>query len=227
MARKIKVDNAELKRRSQKEKKRRVGGMPLREYYLIVCEGEKTEPNYFIQLRDKLPRGVIECIEIEGEGKNTLSLIDEANKIRTKREAFGRTIDYTWAVFDRDSFPADNFDNSINKGQAMKRKIACAWSNEAFELWYLLHLEFVNAPMNREDYKARIEKWLSKRMGVPFKYEKNRPDMYDLLNEYGNQDQAIEWAEQLDKQYQDQKFSMHNPRTTVYLLIQELNKLLQ
>lgn len=55
MGRKIKIDNAELKRRSQKEVTRKVGGTPLRKYYLIVCEGVKTEPNYFKQLRNKLP----------------------------------------------------------------------------------------------------------------------------------------------------------------------------
>lgn len=198
MARKIKVDNAELKRLAQKESKRKVGGTPLRKYYLIVCEGAKTEPNYFKELRNKLPAKVIECVEIEGEGKNTLSLIEEIDQIRKKKEEsiqmVGRKFDYTWAVFDRDSFPADNFDNSINKGENMKRKINCAWSNEAFELWYLLHLEFVNAPLSREDYKTKIEKWLSSRMGAPFKYQKNREDMYEILHKYGGEKQAIKWS---------------------------------
>lgn len=230
MARKIKIDNAELKRRSQKEAKRKVGGTPQREYYLIVCEGKKTEPNYFQELRKKLPLGVIDCIEIEGEGKNTLSLIEETDQIRKNKEESikmsGRKFDHTWAVFDRDSFPPDNFDNSINKGENMKRKISCAWTNEAFELWYLLHLEFVNAGMSREDYEVKIEKWLSDKMGTPFKYGKNREDMYALLNKHGNEQQAIKWSKILDERYQDQKFSTHNPRTKVYILIQELNKLL-
>jgi hypothetical protein len=230
MARKIKVDNAELKRRSQKESKRRVGGIPLRKYYLIVCEGIKTEPNYFRELRKKLPIGIIDCIEIEGEGKNTLSLIEETDRIRKDKEESikmsGRKFDHTWAVFDRDSFPSDNFDNSINKGENMKRKINCAWTNEAFELWYLLHLEFVNAPLSRDDYEGKIEKWLSSRMGQPFTYRKNREDMYEILNQYGDEQQAVRWSKILDEQYHDKKFSTHNPRTKVYLLIQELNKLL-
>jgi hypothetical protein len=230
MARKIKIDNAEIKRRSPKGSKRKVGGIPLRKYYLIVCEGTKTEPNYFKQLREKLPLGVLDCIDIEGEGKNTLSLMEEIEKIRKEKEDSiemnGRKFDYTWAVFDRDSFPADNFDNAINKGENMKRKIDCAWSNEAFELWYLLHLEFVNATMSRDDYEARIEQWLSTRIGQPFTYKKNDPDMYKLLNKYGDEQQAIKWAKKLDGQYKDRKFSTHNPRTKIYLLVQELNKLL-
>lgn len=229
MARKIKIDNSLLKRFMREDQKRKVGGTPKREYYLIVCEGEKTEPNYFISLRKKLPRGVVDYIQIEGEGKNTLSLVEEVSEIRDLKEKAmnGRKFDHTWAVFDRDSFPEANFDNAINMGEKQKRKINCAWSNEAFELWYLLHLEFVNAPMTREDYKPRIEHWLTQRMGSPFKYAKNRPDMYDILQKYGDEKRAIEWAKTLDSRYDDFRFHTHNPCTKLYILIGELNKLKQ
>jgi RloB-like protein len=229
MARKIKIDNAVLKRFAREDQKRKVGGIPQREYYLIVCEGEKTEPNYFKSLKEKLPIGVVDYLEIEGEGKNTLNLIEETNKIRERKEKGmnGRKFDHTWAVFDRDSFPETNFDNAINKGEQQRRKINCAWSNEAFELWYLLHLEFVNVPMTREDYKPRIEHWLTERIGLPFKYAKNRADMYDILQKYGNEEQAIEWAKLLDNQYVDFRFSTHNPNTKLYILVGQLNKLKQ
>jgi hypothetical protein len=227
MARKIKIDNSLLKRFAREDQKRKVGGIPQREYYLIVCEGEKTEPNYFKSLKEKLPIGVVDYIEIEGEGKNTLTLIEEANRIRERKEKnmSGRKFDHTWAVFDRDSFPETNFDNAINKGEQQKRKINCAWSNEAFELWYLLHLEFVNVPMTREDYKPRIEHWLTERIGLPFKYAKNRADMYDILQKYGNENQAIEWAKILDSQYNDFRFYTHNPNTKLYILVSQLNRL--
>lgn len=227
MARKIKIDNSLLKRFAREDQKRKVGGIPQREYYLIVCEGEKTEPNYFKSLKEKLPIGVVDYIEIEGEGKNTLTLIEEANKIRARKEKNmnGRKFDHTWAVFDRDSFPETNFDNAINKGEQQKRKINCAWSNEAFELWYLLHLEFVNVPMTREDYKPRIEHWLTERIGLPFKYAKNRADMYDILQKHGNEKQAIEWAKILDSQYNDFRFYTHNPNTKLYILVSQLNRL--
>jgi len=229
MARKIKIDNAVLKRFARENQKRKVGGIPKREYYLIVCEGEKTEPNYFKSLKKKLPKGVVDYIEIEGEGKNTLTLIEEVNKIRDRKEKGmgGREFDHVWAVFDRDSFPEANFDNAINKGEQQKRKINCAWSNEAFELWYLLHLEFVNAAMTREDYKPRIEYWLTQRIGQPFIYVKNRMDMYDILQKFGNEGQAIEWAKSLDGRYTDFRFHTHNPNTKLYMLISQLNKLKQ
>jgi RloB-like protein len=226
MARKIKIDNSVLKRFAREQQKRRVGGTPIRKYFLIVCEGVKTEPNYFEAIKNTLPIGVIRFIDIEGEGKNTLTLIEETVKIR-EREAIlnGKEYDQTWAVFDRDSFPEQNFNNAINKGEGLKNKVNCAWTNEAFELWYLLHIEFVNVPMSREDYKPRIENWLTQKTGTEFKDAKNRPDMYSILKEFGNEKQAILWAEQLEKNYDDFEFSKHNPCTKVHKLVAELNEL--
>ncbi|MEC3879226.1 RloB domain-containing protein [Parapedobacter sp. 10938] len=79
MARKIKIPNEKLKRFARSEQKRKVGIRSLRRYYLIVCEGEKTEPNYFEGLKGDLPKGVLTHyrIDIAGTGRNTLSLIDE------------------------------------------------------------------------------------------------------------------------------------------------------
>lgn len=61
---------------------------PLR--FLIVCEGEKTEPNYFEALRKKLNDKYrknfvtlkVECVDIIGKGRNTKSLVEYTKKIR-------------------------------------------------------------------------------------------------------------------------------------------------
>lgn len=50
--------------------------------------------------------------------------------------------------------------------------------------------------------------------------------LFHILNKYGDEKQAIKWSEKLEQQYHDNKFSTHNPRTKVHLLIQELNKLI-
>ena len=48
--------------------------------FLIVCEGEKTEPNYF----RKFPKNpeVYDSIDIRGTGYNTVSLINEAIRLK-------------------------------------------------------------------------------------------------------------------------------------------------
>ena len=229
MARKIKIDNSIIKRYSRKEKKRLIDFKSKRMFYLIVCEGEKTEPNYFASLKESLPKGVLELtqIDIDGTGKNTLSIIGEAKKLRKRyEEKYLRKIDKVWAVFDKDSFPSKNFNNAINKGEHSRPKINCAWTNEAFELWYLLHFSYYNTGLSRHQYQKLIEKEINKASGKKgYKYTKNSVEMYSLLNSYGNQDFAISNAEKLEKLYNDRRFSNHNPCTKVHLLIKELKEL--
>ena len=77
---------------------------------MIVCEGEKTEPNYFNALKNDLHKGKIEIVDIKGLGKNTKSIIKDAKRLGKEYEANDlRKLDQVWAVFDRDSFPAKNF----------------------------------------------------------------------------------------------------------------------
>ena len=228
MANKIKVDNAVLKRLAQKEKRRIKGSNTKRRYFLIVCEGTKTEPNYFESLKKELPRGILEKIDIEGLGKNTLSIIEEAIKLREQAYKERNWIyDEVWAVFDKDSFPDRNFNNAINRGESLKQKIDCAWTNEAFELWYLLHFQYVDTGMSRDNYKPFIERELTQKMGKSYLYQKNSVDMYRILQEHGNEVQAIRWAESLEKLFHDKEFATHNPCTKVHKLVAKLNELKQ
>jgi len=231
MARTIKIDNAILKRHSRDEKKRRVDYKSKRKFYLIVCEGEKTEPNYFMSLKTSLPKGVLELthIDIDGTGKNTLSIIEETKKLRKKYEdKYLRKIDEVWAVFDKDSFPSKNFNNAINKGENSRPKINCAWTNEAFELWYLLHFSYYNTGISRHQYQKLLEREIVKASGKPeYKYLKNSTEMYVLLTTYGNQDFAILNAKKLEKLYCDKSYSNHNPCTKVHILIQGLLELVE
>lgn len=194
-------------------------------YFLIVCEGEKTEPRYFEAFKNDLPKGFLDnaTIDIEGEGKNTLTLIEAVVATRERKQrTSGRIYDQTWAVFDRDSFPPRNFNDAIFKARAAQPEIHCAWSNEAFELWYLLHFEFYQDAASRHDYQTRLETVISQRMGTPFRYAKNDPNMYQLLKKWGNQAQAVVWAESLEQWHEGEAFADHNPCTLVYKLVRAL-----
>ena len=222
MARKIKVDNAILKRRAYKSGKKDIGKKKPREYILIVCEGGKTEPNYFEAIKDTFSKKNLETysIEVEGTGASTLKIIEIAINLRKKaKKSLNRIYDYVWVVFDRDSFPAADFNNSIFK--AKNANINCAWSNEAFELWYVLHFQYRNTPMNRKDYKRYIETEMKK--SIAKKTGKTSP--FKLLQEFGNEQQAIKWAKKLVANFTDSNFSSHNPCTKVFELIEKLNEL--
>ncbi len=132
-----------------------------------------------------------------------------------------RKFDRVWVVFDKDSFPDVNFNNAIAKAEA--DNINAAWTNEAFELWFLLHFQFVNTAMNRDKYKAYLEREVKKKTGnKSYKYKKNDPETYSLLKKHGNWKQAIDWAEQLKKRFKNTRYATHNPCTLVHELIKEL-----
>ena len=225
MARKIKVEPAVLKRRERQEARRQINTKPKRKRYLIVCEGEKTEPNYFESLKHALPKGVLEVVDfrIIGDGFNTESLVQQAIQIRTKWESeSGRTVDKLWVVFDKDSFLPDAFNNAIQLCENTP-KTEAAWSNEAFEIWYLLHFEFYNSGIDRNTFKTRIQANFRNKGLNDFVYTKNRTDMFNLLVQYGDRNLAIKYAKNLEKSYNGERdFANQNPCTTVYKLVAEL-----
>lgn len=225
MARKIKIEPAIVKRRERQDAKRQLNNKPKRKRYLIVCEGEKTEPNYFEALKLALPKGVLEVVDfrIIGEGFNTESLVKQAILLRAKWESESvREIDKLWVVFDRDSFLPAAFNNAIQLCMNTP-KTEAAWSNEAFEIWYLLHFEYYNTGITRDSYKQRIQTNFRNRGLVDFVYAKNRTDMFDLLSKYGNRDLAIKNSIRLESTYNGTRdFSNQNPCTTVFKLVAEL-----
>lgn len=184
---------------------RKVGTKEPKQRFLIVCEGQKTEPNYFKSFR--VPRDVVE-IDVKGLRKNPSKLVDKAKEFSNQGD-----YDQVWCVFDRDDWTSNDFNGAIKKAEGQGFKVA--YANEAFELWYVLHFEFLNTGIRRSNYCQKLIKFLGK-------YEKNSEDMYDRLLE--NQNTAIKNAKKLFNQYNPHNPSKDNPCTTVHLLVQELNK---
>ncbi len=118
MARKAKIDNTIQKQFTRQETNRRQDVRAKRRYFLVVCEGTKTEPNYFKGLERNLPPGVLNTVElwVEGTGHNTLTVINDALTAKARIKKNGRIVDEVWAVFDRNSFPNQNFNNAVTKG---------------------------------------------------------------------------------------------------------------
>lgn len=179
---------------------------------LIVCEGSRTEPNYFNSF-DVYGINVV----TDGPGKNTDTLVEHAIDLMKKARKEGDPFDQVWCVFDRDSFPRTNFDRGLRLAQ--ENNIYLAYSNEAFEIWYLLHFDKIDSALSRHQYEDK----LSARIGR--KYRKNDPDIYHLLLNKGSQDLAIRRANDLLSNYgQSHDPYRDNPCTTVFKLVLFLNK---
>jgi hypothetical protein len=183
---------------------------------LLVCEGEKTEPNYFRQF----PVADVVEIQIVGVGRNTDSLVEEAGARRDAADAAGRPFNEVWCVFDRDSFTAQNFNRALQL--ARNARLRTAVSNQCFELWYLLHFHFLDAGTHRKNYIGRLSDYL-KEHGLAPRYEKNMANIYALLAE--RQIVAIRNATTLLNRYAPWKPESANPSTNVHQLVQRLNDL--
>lgn len=165
-------------------------------------------------------------IETKGLGANTTYVVDKAIELRDAAKQARNEYDRVWAVFDRDSFDAEQFNNAVIKAES--NGISCAWSNEAFELWFLYHFSNQVVPMNRKDYKDAISAAVNKSTKYKqaarkdkYVYQKNA-DNYTVVTTYGSQSDALRWAEAKSKEYKDKKYANHNPCTMVFKLVRQL-----
>jgi len=182
-----------------------------RKRFFIVCEGEKTEPNYFKKFSVN-----VDITLIKGRGKDTNSLVEEAIELKNGLESDER--DRVWCVFDRDKNPnnpndSKNFNSAITL--ARNNGIDVAYSNDAFELWYLLHFNYYHTQISRKDYPDMLTELLG------HKYQKNSETIYEELK--NKQQDAIKHAKRLLQEYDRPNPESDNPSTTVHLLVEELN----
>ena len=193
-------------RRSPEARSRTIERLSERPRILIVCEGEKTEPNYFRAFRV--------TNDVFGEGLETIRVVEEAERLNNADGPFNQI----WCVFDRDSFPPDNFDNAVSKVRALASKgFRVAYSNEAFELWYILHFEYQDAALPRASYWPRLS------AHIGHEYRKGDPDIYSVMQSHGNEELALRYALRLrDHHSENLPYSRRNPQTTVDELVKYL-----
>jgi hypothetical protein len=146
-------------------------------------------------------------------------LVQEAIKLKEDTEEYDPETDQIWCVFDRDKDrkkPTDKQSFNAAIQRAENNNIKIAYSNDAFELWYLLHFYYYNTAISRQDY----QKMLTKLLG--YEYQKNSETIYDELKD--KQVDAIKNAKRLLEKYNPPNPEGDNPSTTVYLLVETLNK---
>lgn len=224
-----------------------------KEFFLIVCEDESTEPCYFKKVFQEefekiLPKDTIR-IETVGTGQNSVSVVKKAISERVIRtEVIQKDIDHVWAVFDKDDLDQNEttrkrFEDAFTLAQ--NNDVNIAYSNECFELWLLLH--FVNisnaTPIPRkvrdgEDkssclysmLEAAINKGRTPDQQIQYDHaHHNKPyisveDLIDVVMKSGDEVKAIERAAKLDELWQEKNPIEANPNTTVYKLVRELRE---
>lgn len=222
------MSTCNLNRRKYNERiKRKVNTRKIKTCnWLLVTEGEKTEPYYFedvirhynSQLENKIN------IKIEGAGRNTKSLVMHAEEFVNSVDKYNREDIYyskIFVVFDKDDFKNDEFDNAIK--MCISRGYIPLWSNESFELWFLLHFNYLDSSISREECIKKINECF-KASGINIKYRKNDKDIFNKLLKYGSLENARKNSKKLHSNMIENKSTPSNAScTTVYKFFDELD----
>ena len=126
---------------------------------LLVCEGSKTEPQYFRSLQRQLKLKPVE-IEIVGQGAAPITVVQRAVELRDARRHEVRrgrkdfNYDHVWCVIDVEQ-PHENPSLLQALNQARDNKIDVALSNPCFEYWFILHFAECGRPLIDQDGVVR------------------------------------------------------------------------
>jgi hypothetical protein len=180
---------------------------------LIVCEGERTEPQYLRGFRRACRNPRVE-IAVSADHGVPMTLVRIAKQRKLDSEAAAKregddnlAFDAVWCVFDVDEHP------EVANAKAMARDngIGLAVSNPCFELWLLLH--FREQPGMQD--RRRVHELLAQ--FVP-DYRKH----VEFSIHCGGYRQAVERAEKLNDAADDAGEIGRNPTTNVYPLTESI-----
>ena len=190
------------------------GRKPLRQRalkrILVLCEDAKSSRDYLASFPFDPQTVLVECV---GTGMNTDSLMEEAIKRKESAAAEGNGFSEIWVVFDRDSFPPQNFNRAFALARA-HNDVHPYWANECFELWYLLHFVYRDTGISRHDIGKLLSGYLRN------KYDKGDKSIYHQLR--GRLDNALRNARKLAMSHDNVSPEQSNPSTNVHELIEKL-----
>jgi hypothetical protein len=152
-----------------------------------------------------------------GTGMNTDSLVGEAIVLASKAISSRQPYSEIWCVFDRDSFPPANYQRAFEMARSNNFRVA--WTNEAFEFWYLLHFNYCDTALGRDAYSTKL-------IQSGLAYDKSDTAIYEKIKEH--QARALKFASRLERHWNEmgERFpERQNPSTGVHKLVEFLNEL--
>lgn len=223
-------DDLFKKRRENREKRDSGFRQPRANSFLIVTEGEESEPLYLQgivkQIKNSIGGNVklveVPIFEIRGEGCSTCKLVEKTEEIVKKAKVLYQNI---WVVFDKDDF--QDFDEAIVEG--MRKGYQVAWSNQSFEYWAYLHFFYSDSALHRDEWCKKLDAIFSERKLGGGKYQKNAYDLYEQLASSEGLVTAIKHAKRRMSIFKGDQMrpSQFDPGTTMHLLMEDLHKFLE
>lgn len=208
---------------------------------IIACEDSISAPTYFkmiVQslLDDKLITPDSFVIATPNHTNPSGVLKDLKNHQTSSGKTF-KDFMHKWIVIDRDiqrvnggGHTKEDFNLALEK--AKKDEVEIAYSNDAFELWYLLHFDYISTAILRDEINERLIKKLQEKNPHKFaklskttiKQAKYTKHIFDELTAL--QDIAISNSKRLLESYGiNDNPENANPSTTVHKLVEVLSVL--
>lgn len=184
---------------------------------MIVTDTEATERCFFNGLHQTLPEHIRGKLVIKVVETKTRAMIDKCLEL-TAYEAQYRI---PWIVFDRNQ--VIEFDEII--AEAKKKGIQVGWSNPCFEIW--MYAYFGAMPAIKESWTCCSEFGRVYESKIGQKYSKADEKMYEKICNVGDEEKAIQIAQQKLEQHEREgktKPSEMCPCTTVHKLVGEIKR---
>lgn len=194
--------------------------------FLIACEGKCTEPNYinglvkYHKFQHLIADGT-KVIIAKHQHSDPCGVITDLITMPNWQD-----YDEKWIVIDRDEVEfkgkgfgghtQENFDNAIKSASENGISVAC--SNPCFELWIVLHFEYLQSVTSRDYVQTKAKDLLNSVLGKNNQIKKidgmkALKDLYLILKD--KTDIARKYAEKLEE---NEKIKA-NPSTGVYRLL--------
>jgi len=167
------------KARDAKSLKRRRARRSPYDMVLIVCEGEKTEPNYFRALINDLRLNTANIkIAKNTAGSSPRNVVDVARKEYKKDTDY----DAVYCVFDKDQHPS--YAEALDIIQREKRcPIRAITSVPCFEFWILLHFNYTTKGFDTGHGSICANVISDLKRFLPA-YEKGEADTYQQIKDH-------------------------------------------
>lgn len=194
---------------------------------LVVCEGSKTEPQYFNEIRTARKLSP-KLVHIRGcpRGTDPLQIVEAAEDLfrqgNNHRDLGRGCFDRVYVVFDRDMHQsyrqaidkADSLNGRLKNDEGVLVPFIRVPSSPCFELWFLLHYEDVGAYMLCADIEKRLK-------AHEPEYRKGKTGMYGTTK--GKLEGASRRAERLEARSSPDSTEL--PHTLVHKLVADLQTL--
>jgi hypothetical protein len=181
---------------------------------LVVCEGAKTEPNYFKQVMRARGLGSMRIGDLKAN--DPMSIVQHGLRELERDDALERV----FCVFDRDGHA--NFDDAVNvaKTSRMGRmgRLQVITSHPCFEVWILLHFGCHEKPFASSGGRSACANVLRAIQAHLPAYEKSLSSVSTELLK--NVDTAIKNGQTLAQR--NLKTQSPNPATDVHILLDYL-----